>query len=106
MSSILDTVTEAETRVVETVRNLRGPVVEYVRKGVAFADSRLPEVTYPETLPSPTAVVDSQYDFLKSLLDAQHDLVKAVVEAVAPLAGAESAPAPRTKAAKASKATV
>ncbi|HLM63122.1 MAG TPA: hypothetical protein VK306_02400 [Acidimicrobiales bacterium] len=90
MADLLTTVTDAETKVVETIRGLQGPVVDYVRKGVDFADGKLPDVTYPSSLPKPAKVLDSQYDFVKSLLDAQHDLVKAIVETVAPLAGAET----------------
>jgi hypothetical protein len=96
MSTILSTVTDAESKVVETVRSFQGPVVGYVRKGVELAESRVPEITYPDSLPKPGEILDSQFDFLKSLLDAQHDFVKAVVETVAPLAGA-SAPKPTPK---------
>jgi hypothetical protein len=96
MSTILSTVTDAESKVVETVRSFQGPVVGYVRKGVELAESRVPEITYPDSLPKPGEILDSQFDFLKSLLDAQHDFVKALVETVAPLAGA-SAPKPSPK---------
>jgi hypothetical protein len=101
MSNILSTVTEAESKVVDTVRSFQEPVVEYVRKGVELADSRLPEITYPGSLPKPGEILDSQFDFLKSLLDAQHDFVKAIVDTVAPLAGAsapKAKPAPTTAA--------
>jgi hypothetical protein len=90
MSTILSTVTDAESKVIETVRSLQDPVVGYVRRGVELADSRLPEISYPGSLPKPGEILDSQFDFLKSLLDAQHDFVKAIVDTVAPLAGAET----------------
>jgi hypothetical protein len=96
MSTILSTVTDAESKVVETVRSFQEPVVGYVRKGVELAESRVPEITYPDSLPKPGEILDSQFDFLKSLLDAQHDFVKALVETVAPLAGA-SAPKASSK---------
>jgi hypothetical protein len=99
MSTILSTVTDAESKVIETVRSLQQPVVGYVRKGVELADGRLPEISYPSALPRPSEVLDSQFDFVKSLIDAQHDLVKAIVETVAPLAGAE-AKAPKAAPAK------
>jgi hypothetical protein len=101
MTSILTTVTDAEAKVVETVRNFQQPVVDYVRKGVELADSRLPGVTYPESLPKPGEVLDSQFAFVRNLLDAQQDFVKAIVETVAPLAGADQA----VKKAPAKKAT-
>lgn len=102
MNDIFSTVTEAESRMVETVRSIQDPVVGYVRKGVELADSRLPEITYPGSLPKPGQVLDSQFDFVKSLIDAQHDLVKAIVETVAPLAGAESS-APKARTTKATR---
>jgi hypothetical protein len=101
LSTVTDTVIDAESKVVDTVRGFQGPVVGYVRKGVEFAEGRVPEVTYPDSLPKPGEILDSQFDFLKSLLDAQHDLVKAIVETVAPLAGAsapKAKPAPKTSA--------
>jgi hypothetical protein len=99
MSTILSTVTDAESKVVEAVRSLQQPVVGYVRKGVELADGRLPEISYPASLPRPGEVLDTQVDFVKSLLDAQRDFVKAIVDTVAPLAGTEAKPAKKTKAA-------
>ncbi|HEX6238693.1 MAG TPA: hypothetical protein VFZ68_15940 [Acidimicrobiales bacterium] len=102
--SILDTVTEAETKVVETVRNLHDPVVETVRKGVDKAEGRLPRFTYPEGLARPSEVVDSQYEFLTSLLAAQRDLVKAVLTSLSPLVeGVEGDGTTSTKARQGSK---
>jgi hypothetical protein len=89
MPDILTTITDAEAKVVETVRSWQEPVAGYVRRGVAFADAKLPDVdiTYPKNLPSPSKVVDTQVDFLKSLLDAQRDLAKAVVTQVGRVTG-------------------
>jgi|ERR671912_2886502 hypothetical protein len=99
--TFLTTITEAEGRVVDAVRDLEQPIVEYVRKGVALADERLPTFTYPSSLPRPTEVVDSQYEFVTALLAAQHDIVKAVVEAASPLVGAPTMAPKATKATKA-----
>jgi hypothetical protein len=100
--SVFAAVTDAETKVVDTVKSLKDPVVAYVSKGVELADERLPKVTYPETLPTPVDFLDSQYEFVVALLAAEHELVKAVVQTVSPLVGAESkAKAKATKAAKA-----
>ena len=94
--SILTTVTEAESKVVEAVRDLRQPVVGYVQKGVDLAGERLPKVAYPSRLPRPGEVIDSQYEFVTSLLAAQYDLVKAVTATVAPLVGTTVTPATPT----------
>lgn len=103
--TLLTTVTDAESKVVDAVRDLQAPVVEYVQKGVDLAEDRLPTVTYPSTLPKPGEVIDSQYEFVSSLLAAQYDLVKAVATTVAPLVGVTAVtPAPKaTKSTKASK---
>jgi hypothetical protein len=100
--TILTTVTDAEAKVVDAVRELQGPVVEYVRKGVDLAGDRLPKVSYPATFPMPIEVIDSQYEFVTALLAAQHELVKAVAETVAPLVGVQATPA-KPKATKATK---
>src|ERR687893_604454 len=96
--SILTTVTEAESKVVEAVRDLRQPVVGYVQKGVDLAGERLPKVAYPSHLPRPGEVIDSQYEFVTSLLAAQYDLVKAVTATVAPLVGTTVTPTTPTPA--------
>jgi hypothetical protein len=100
--TILTTVTDAEAKVVDAVRELQGPVVEYVRKGVDLAGERLPQVSYPATFPKPVEVIDSQYEFVTALLAAQHELVKAVAETVGPLVGVQASP-PKPKATKATR---
>jgi hypothetical protein len=103
---ILATVTEAETKVVDTVRDLREPVLGYVQKGVDLAGRRLPTITYPANVPTPGELLDSQYEFATKLLAAQYDLLKAVTAKVAPLVGVEpGTPASPTKASKRAKAT-
>ena len=106
MTDIFATVTDVETKVVETVRKLQEPVVAYVRKGVAYADDKLPTFEYPGSFPSPSKVIDSQVDFLKSLLDAQRDVAQAVVRTVKPLVDRSPADTPvAPKAPKAPKST-
>lgn len=91
--TILTTVTETEAKVVDAVRDLQKPVIEYVQKGADLAGERLPKLSYPANLPKPGEVVDSQYEFLTALLAAQYDLVKALTASISPLVGA---PSPRT----------
>jgi hypothetical protein len=99
--SILTTVTEAEAKVVEVVRDLRKPMIGYVQKGVDLAGERLPKMSYPDGLPKPAEVIDSQYEFLTALIAAQYDLVKAIAATVSPLVGVPAKPATKAKAAKA-----
>ena len=86
-NTILDTVVEYEDKVVDFVKSTKAPVTEYVTKGVELVEDRLPDITYPEALPNPIEVLDSQVAFAKKLLDAQASVAKAVLEAIAPVAG-------------------
>ena len=83
--TILTSVTEIEDRIVDTIREIQRPVVDYVRKGVEQAEGRLPRLSYPKTLPKPGEVVESQFGFAKALLDTQRTFVSELVDAVAPL---------------------
>jgi hypothetical protein len=89
MSTILDTVVGYEDRIVEFVQQAKDPVAEYVAKAVELVEGRLPEVRYPEALPTPLDVVESQVAFAKKLIDANAALVTAVIETVAPVIGTE-----------------
>jgi hypothetical protein len=87
MSTILTTIEGYEDKVLDLVKSAKDPIVEYVAKGVDLVDDRLPEVTYPEFLPTPIEVVESQVKFTKKLIDANTAIVTAVLETVAPVAG-------------------
>ncbi len=87
MTTILDTVVSYEDQLVDLVKKAQAPVVEYVAKGVELVGARLPEVTYPKTLPTPIEVVESQVAFAKKLIDANTAIVTSVLETVAPIAG-------------------
>jgi len=83
--TLLTSVTEIEDRIVDTLREIQRPVVDYVRKGVEQAEGRLPKLSYPKSLPTPGEVVESQVEFAKALLDTQREFVSELVDAVAPL---------------------
>jgi hypothetical protein len=87
MSTILDTVETYEAQLLDLVSKAQAPVVEYVAKGVELVGDRLPDVTYPAALPTPTEVVASQVAFAKKLIDANAAFVTAVLDTVAPVAG-------------------
>jgi hypothetical protein len=87
MSNILDTVVSYEDQLVDLVKQAQAPVVEYVAKGVELVGDRLPDVTYPKSLPTPIEVVESQVAFAKKLIDANTAIVTSVLETVAPIAG-------------------
>jgi hypothetical protein len=103
--SVLTAVTDVEAKVVDTVKSLKKPLVDYTSKGVEFTETWVPQVSYPKALPEPVELLDSQYKFVTALLAAEHDLVKAMVQTLAPLVGADAKPkAKTTKATKATKA--
>ena len=87
MSTILDTVVSYEDQVVDYVKQAKKPVVEYVAKGVALIEDRIPSFTYPTSIPTPTEVVETQAAFAKKLIDANTALVTAVLKTVAPVMG-------------------
>ncbi len=87
MSTFLDTVESYEAQLLELVNKAQAPVVDYVAKGVELVGDRLPEVTYPASLATPTEVVTSQAKFAKALIDANTALVTAVLDTVGPLVG-------------------
>jgi hypothetical protein len=87
MSNFLTTVERYEDQVLQFVKKAKSPVVEYVAKGVDLAEGRVPEITYPASLPTPIEVVKSQATFTKKLIDANTAIVVAVLETVAPVAG-------------------
>lgn len=89
MATVLDTVVSYEDQIVDFVKQAKKPVVETVAKGVALVDGRLPEVTYPSALPTPTEVVETQAAFAKKLIDANTALVTAVLKTLAPVLGTE-----------------
>ena len=87
MSTFLNTVEGYEDQILKAIKDAKAPVVDYVTKGVELVGDRLPDVTYPASLPTPIEVVESQTAFVKKLIDANTALVTAVLETVAPLAG-------------------
>jgi hypothetical protein len=89
--TVLTSVTEIEDRIVDALREIQRPVVDYVRKGVEQAEGRLPKLSYPKGLPTPSEVVESQFEFAKALFDTQRTFVSELVDAVSPLVEADEA---------------
>jgi hypothetical protein len=101
MTKILDTVVSYEDQLVGYVKKAKGPVTEYVAKGVDLLEDRVPEVTYPKGVATPIEVVETQVAFMKKMIDANAALVTSVLKTVAPLAGYDVRPKKVVKAAKA-----
>jgi hypothetical protein len=101
MSNVLEAVENYEGQLIDLVKKAQGPVVDYVTKGVELFGDRLPELSYPKSVPTPIEVVESQVTFVKQLIDANTSIVTSVLETVAPLAGYAKPAKRSTKAAKA-----
>ena len=78
MSTILQTVEGYEDQILKAIKDAKPTVVDYVTKGVELVGDRLPDVTYPASLPTPIEVVESQTAFVKKLIDANTALVTTV----------------------------
>lgn len=71
-NSVTSSVTSVATSVAGTVTATASAVAEsvttYVQKGVALVEERLPEVSYPASLPTPAEVVDRSSALVTSLV--------------------------------------
>lgn len=90
MTTILDTVTEYETKALELLTQAQAEVLTYVKQIVDFIDGRLPELELPEIellaqLPTLNDIVVTQFAFSKKVLASQEKFAKNVVKAIQPL---------------------
>jgi hypothetical protein len=82
MTSIIETITTAEDKLLETLSGAQQPIVSAVTKAVDAIEDYL-----PENRPSVpvTKFVNTQLAFGKKGLQVRQDLDKAVVKALAPV---------------------
>ncbi len=90
MSTIMETVTDYEDKVLELIVKVQDEVLGYVKQAVELIDDRLPEVDLPEfavleQIPTLEEVVTTQFAFSKKLLTSQEKFAKSVVKTVKPL---------------------
>jgi hypothetical protein len=90
MSTILDTVTEYETKALEQLAKVQADVIDYIKKAIAVIDERLPEFDLPENellaqVPTIQQLVDTQFAFSKKLLANQEKFAKSIVKAIKPI---------------------
>ena len=71
-NSVTSSVTSVAKSVAGTVTSTASAVAEsvttYVHKGVALVEERLPDVSYPSSLPTPAEVVDRSSALVTSLV--------------------------------------
>ncbi|MGH9186387.1 MAG: hypothetical protein ACRD0U_11325 [Acidimicrobiales bacterium] len=96
---LITNLSKVEDQIVDTIKSVQEPVVEYVRKAVEFVDGQLPELPelpFTAQLPTPEALVDNGYGFVTELLKVNHEFVKAIIAAVSPLLPEQAKPAKKT----------
>lgn len=88
-TTVLNTITDAQETVLDTVLQLEAPVVDYVRKAAEYVEPNLPESPLKDrvdNLPTLRQFVDNQFAFAAQVLDTQHKFVIALIEATRPVA--------------------
>lgn len=88
MSAVLDKIIDVQDSVVEFVGQAKEPITNGVQTVVEFVLGRFPEVPaapFADQLPTPTELINAQYDFATKLIDANKDLASSVAKAAAPL---------------------
>jgi hypothetical protein len=87
-TTVLNTITETQEKVLETVLSMEGPVVDYVRKAADYVEPNLPELPtkdLTEDVPTIRQFVDNQFAFAAKVLDTQHKFVIELLEATKPV---------------------
>ncbi len=90
MTTIIDTVTQYEEKVLELMVKIQDEILGYVKQAVAALDERLPEFDLPEVellekVPTIEEIVTTQFAFSKKVLSNQEKFAKNMVKAVKPL---------------------
>ncbi|HEY5154720.1 MAG TPA: hypothetical protein VIJ47_08305 [Acidimicrobiales bacterium] len=106
--TVLNTITETQEKVLETVLNIEGPVVDYVRKAADYVEPNLPEFPtkdLTEDVPTLRQFVDNQFAFAAKVLDTQHKFVLELLDATKPVAEKVAVQKPAVGVKKVTKAT-
>jgi hypothetical protein len=107
-TTALNTLTDTQDKVIDTLVSVQGPVVTYVRKVVDYVEASLPALPTRELgtqLPSMKQVVDNQFVFAGKVIDNQHKFVADLLEATKPVAEKVVDQKPATGVRKATKTT-
>jgi hypothetical protein len=104
--STISTLTDVQDKVLDTVTSTQEPIVNFVKKVVELAESRVPELklSINDNLPQAHELVELQFAFADKVLKNQHAFVNEILDAVKPVTDkvveTKAAPA-KPKAAKA-----
>jgi cysteinyl-tRNA synthetase len=85
--STISTLTDVQDKVLEAVTSTQEPVVNFVKKVVELAESRVPELklSLNDNLPQIHEVVELEFAFAEKLLKNQHAFANDLVAAVKPV---------------------
>jgi len=106
-TTVLNTITDAQEKVLDTVLNIEGPVVDYVRKAADYVEPNLPEFPtkdLTEDVPTIRQFVDNQFAFAAKVLDSQHKFVLELLDATKPVTEKVAVQKPATGVKKVTKA--
>ena len=98
MPSATEQLTKVQDQTLELIESTQKPVVDAVKKLADAAESYVPEVTIPESVPSLEELVLAQFTFAEKVLAAHKDFAEAVFAAMKPVTGKLRAqPKPKPK---------
>jgi cysteinyl-tRNA synthetase len=85
--STISTLTDVQDKVLETVTSTQEPVVNFVKKVVELAESRVPDlkISLNDNLPQITDIVELQFAFADKMLKNQHVFATELIAAVKPV---------------------
>lgn len=89
MSTVLDQLTDLQTKLLDTIESVQEPVVDVVKQVADKVEGRVPElpaVPGADKLPPAGEFIDAQFDFAVKVLDQQRAFVQALLDAVRPVA--------------------
>jgi hypothetical protein len=87
-TTVMNTITDTQEKVLEALVTVEAPVVTYVRKAIDYVEASLPELPtrdLGEKLPTIKQVVDNQFLFAGKVLDTQHKFVAELLEVTKPV---------------------
>lgn len=87
-TTVMNTITDTQEKVLEALATVQAPVVTYVRKAVDYVEASMPELPtrdLGEKLPTIKQVVDNQFVFAGKVLDTQHKFVGQLLEVTKPV---------------------
>ncbi len=87
-TTVMNSITDTQEKVLEAIVNVQEPVVTYVRKAVDYVEASVPDLPtrdLGEKLPTMKQIVDNQFVFAGRLLEANHKFVAELLDVTKPV---------------------